>query len=129
MTTSRFLVALAIAMLLQGSVFAVQYRDLMYFRQPASAIVRDDPATFEANAHAALTRRKLTRHHLDTIATAAERFGKPDIQISALERRLELDPKEAHIRLQLGDALRRAGRLDEAERLYTDVIRSGSEKQ
>jgi pentatricopeptide repeat protein len=129
MTTSKFLIGLALAMLLQGSVFAVQYRDLLYFRQPAATIVRDDPATFESNARAALTRRKLTRHHLDTIATAAERFGKTDIQIAALERRLELDPEEGYLRLQLGDALRRAGRFDDAERLYTDLIRSGSEKQ
>ena len=50
MTTSKFVIGLAIAMLLQGSVFAVQYRDLLYFRQPVAAILRDDPTTFESNA-------------------------------------------------------------------------------
>ena len=129
MTTSKFLIGLAIAMLLQGSVFAVQYRDLLYFRQPATAILKDDPTTFESNARSALTRTKLTRQHLDTIATAAQRFGKPDIEIAALERRLELDPKEASVRLQLGDAFRRAGRFSDAEGLYSDLIRPGSEKR
>ena len=129
MTTAKFLSGLAIAMLLQGSVFAVQYRDLLYFRQPVTAILRDDPTTFESNARSALTRRKLTRQHLDTIATAAQRFGKTDIEVAALERRLELDPKEAGVRLHLGDALRRAGRLSEAENLYSDLSRPGSEKQ
>ena len=129
MTTSRFLIGLAIAMLLQGSVFAVQYRDLLYFRQPVSAIVRDDPTTFESNARTALTRRKLTRSHLDTIAGAAQRFGKTEIEIAALERRLELDPKEAGVRLLLGDALRRAGRFADAEGLYVELVRPGSEKR
>jgi hypothetical protein len=129
MTTSKFLIGLAIAMLLQGSVFAVQYRDLLYFRQPVTVIVRDDPTMFESNARSALSRSKLTRQHLDTIAAAAHRFGKIDIEISALERRLELDPKEAGIRLQLGDSLRRAGRFSDAEQLYSDLIRPGSERQ
>ena len=128
MTTSKFLVGLAIAVALQSSVFAVQYRDLLYFRQPVSAIVRDDPTTFESKAQTALTRRKLTRLHLDTIARAAQRFGKTEIEIEALERRLELDPKEPGIRLQLGDALRRAGRLSDAEALYSGLIHPGSEK-
>jgi hypothetical protein len=129
MTTAKFLIGLAIAMLLQGSVFAVQYRDLLYFRQPTTAIVRDDPASFESNARAALTRRKLTRQHLDSIANAALKFGKTDIEIAALERRLELDPAAAGVRLQLGDALRRAGRFGDAERLFSDLVGSGSEKQ
>ena len=129
MTTSKFLIGLAIAMLLQGSVFAVQYRDLLYFRQPVAAILKDDPTAFESNARSALTRSKLTRQHLDTIATAAQGFGKPDIEIAALERRLELDPKEAGVRLQLGDALRRAGRFSDAGGLYSDLIRPGSEKR
>ena len=129
MTTARFLIGLAIAMLLQGSVFAVQYRDLLYFRQPVTAILRDDPTTFESNARTALTRRKLTRQHLDTIAGAAQRFGKTDIEIGALERRLELDPEEPGVRLQLGDALRRAGRFSDAEALYSDLVRPGSEKR
>jgi hypothetical protein len=129
MTTAKFLTGLAIAVLLQGSVFAVQYRDLLYFRQPVAAILRDDPTTFEANARTALTRRKLTRLHLDTIARAAERSGKTEIEIAALERRLELDPNEAGVRLQLGDALRRAGRFSEAETLYSELVRPGSEKR
>lgn len=129
MTTSKFLIGLAIAMLLQGSVFAVQYRDLLYFRQPVTAILRDDLTAFESNAHSALTRRKLTRQHLDTIATAAQRFGKTDIEVAALERLLEFDPKEASVRLHLGDALRRAGRFSDAESLYSDLVRPGSERQ
>ena len=129
MTTSRFLIGLAIAMLLQGSVFAVQYRDLLYFRQPVETILRDDPTAFESNARTALTRRKLTRSHLDTIAGAAQRFGKTEIEIAALERRLELDPKQAGVRLLLADALRRAGRFSDAENLYGDLIRPGSERR
>jgi hypothetical protein len=48
MTTAKFLTGLAMAVLLQGSVFTVQYRDLLYFRQPVTAILRDDPTNADA---------------------------------------------------------------------------------
>jgi thioredoxin-like negative regulator of GroEL len=128
MTLRRFLLGFTIVLLLQGSVFAWQYRDLLYFRQPVAAIRADQPETFAAHARSALSRQKLTRQHLDTIAVAADGFGKRDIEIQALERRLELDPNDVQVKLRLADALRRAGRFNDAERMYGDLLRSRNEK-
>ena len=128
MTFQRLLLGFTIALLLQGSVFAWQYRDLLYFRQTVAAIRADRPESFVTHAQTALSRKKLTRQHLDTIAVAADGFGKRDIEIRALERRLELDPDDVQVRLRLADALRRAGRFLDAERMYGDLLPSRNEK-
>jgi hypothetical protein len=48
--------------------------------------------------------------------------------VRALWRRVDLDPRDEQIKLQLADALRRSGALAESEALYRDVLRaSGSE--
>jgi pentatricopeptide repeat protein len=59
---------------------------------------------------------------------AADGFGRRDIEIQALERRLELDPDDVQVKLRLADALRRAGRFDDAERMYGDLLRTRNEK-
>jgi Flp pilus assembly protein TadD len=122
MTLRRLLVGFVLALALQGTVFAWQYRDLLYLRQPLSAIDREGRDAFVRNATSALSRDTLTRRHLDTIAEAAVRFGTPAIEIRALIRRSELDPQDAGVKVRLGDALRRAGHFDAAERVYNEVL-------
>ena len=128
MTPQRFLLVFTTVLVLQSGVFAWQYRDLLYFQQTVAAIRTDQPESFVTHAQTALSRKKLTRQHLDTIAVAADGFGKRDIEIQALERRLELDPEDVQVKLRVADALRRAGRLDDAERMYGDLLRTRNEK-
>lgn len=128
MTLQRFLLGFTTVLVLQSSVFAWQYQDLLYFRQTVAAIRADQPESFVTHAQTALSRKKLTRQHLDTIAVAADGFGKRDIEIQALERRLELDPDDIQVRLRLADAFRRAGRFHDAERMYADLLPSRNEK-
>jgi pentatricopeptide repeat protein len=128
MTLQRFLLVFTTVLVLQSSVFAWHYGDLLYFRQTLAAIRADQPESFVTHARAALSRKKLTRQHLDTIAVAADGFGRRDIEIQALERRLELDPDDVQVKLRLADALRRAGRFDDAERMYGDLLRTRNEK-
>jgi hypothetical protein len=128
MTLRRFGIAFVVVLLLQGTLFAWHYRDLLYFRQPVAAIEKDNPATFAAQAESALLRDKITRKHLDTIADAAAGFRLWDIEVRALKKRAALDPRDQQIKLRLADALRRAQRFTEAEQLYAELARSRNER-
>ena len=128
MTLPKFFVTLGLVALLQSGVFAWRYSDLMYLGQSESAIAGSSRDTFAANAEAALSRPALTRRHLDTIAAVARKFNQPGFEVRALWRRVDLDPRDEQLKLQLADALRRSGALAESEALYRDVLRaSGSE--
>ena len=128
MTLPKFFITLGLVALLQSGVFAWRYSDLMYLGQSESAIANSSAETFAANAEAALARQALTRRHLDTIAGVARKFNQPGFEVRALWRRVDLDPRDERIKLQLADALRRSGALAESEALYRDVLRaSGSE--
>lgn len=122
MTGRKLFVGFVLALALQGTVFAWQYRDLLYLRQPVATIVREGRDAFVRNATVALSRGSLTRRHLDTITDAAAHFGDTELEIRALTRRHALDPTESKIALRLGDVLRRAGRYDEAERVFNQVF-------
>lgn len=125
----RFVLILGAALLLQGTAFAVYYDDLLFLRQPLRRITAGSSDTFAGHARAALERPKLTVKHLDTIADAAATFGLHDVEVAALERRLTATPDDWRVRAKLGDALRRAGRLAEAEAVYLDLLSSpGSDR-
>lgn len=122
--TKRFLVVMALALLLQGTVFAIYYDDLLFFRQPMSEITSGSVESFADYAASALDRSHLTVKHLDTIAAGALSFGLRDVEVAALQRRLLAAPADRSGRLRLADALRRAGRLAEAEAIYLDILAS-----
>jgi thioredoxin-like negative regulator of GroEL len=122
MTLRKFLIGFVVVLALQAGLFAWNYRDLLYLRQPSSAIVTDGAATFASQAGEALSRKHLTRQHLDTIADTARTLGQPAYEIAALERRLQQDPHDAGIRVRLADVYRRTGQLDRAEALYLEVL-------
>lgn len=128
MTLPKFFITLGLIAVLQSGVFAWRYSDLLYLGKAESDIASSSPETFAQNAEAALARTTLTRRHLDTIAGVAKKFNQPDFEVRALRRRVELDVKDDHLRIQLADALRRSGELAESEAVYRDLLRaSGSE--
>ncbi|MCC7043972.1 MAG: hypothetical protein IT183_08920 [Acidobacteria bacterium] len=120
--TRRFLTMMVVALLLQGTVFAIYYDDLLFLRQPLPQIAAGPVEAFTGHATAALGRRRLTVRHLETIAGGAQAFDLHDMEVTALERRLVLTPGDSAVRLRLADALRRAGRLAEAESIYLDIL-------
>jgi thioredoxin-like negative regulator of GroEL len=129
MTIPKIVAVFGIALAAQTGIFAWRYRDLIFLHQPASAIAKNDPQTFDANVSKAMSRSELTRRHLDTIAAAAVELGRPQVEIEALERRLAKDPRDVDVRLRLADALRRAGQLQRAEALYIAILsESGGER-
>lgn len=120
--TRRFLTMMVVALVLQGTVFAFYYDDLLFLRRPLPQITTGPADAFADHAAAALGRRRLTVGHLETIAAGAQAFGLHDMEVAALERRLVLTPGDRALRLRLADALRRAGRLADAESIYLDIL-------
>jgi tryptophanase len=130
MTLPKFFFTLGIVTLLQTGVFTWRYSDLLFLHRDEAAITQSSFETFAQNAESALARETLTRRHLDTIAAAAKKFKQPDYEVRALRRRLKLDKDSEQLKLQLADALRRNGNLEESEALYADVLGpSGSGKR
>jgi hypothetical protein len=127
MTVKRFLLIFGVGVLLQASVFAVYYNDLLFLRQPVAIITMGSPDTFAAHARHALGRSKLTAQHLETIAGAAQVFHLTDLEIRALERRVQDEPADQSTRLRLADALRRDRQYARAERIYLELL-DGSPK-
>lgn len=125
----RFLLALGVALALQGTVFAMYYEDLLFLRQSPERIRAGTAGTFARHAQTALARPKLTVRHLDTIGEAASAWRLHELEISALERRLALTPDEWRVRAQLADAHRRAGNLPRAEALYRDLLEAPERTQ
>lgn len=121
-TVRRIAAAFIIALIIEGAAFAIHFDDLLYLRQPPEAIVTAGVELFERHASDALRRRTLTIRHLETIAAAAREFGRYDLEVLALERREGQGQPDPALQLRLADALRRAGRLDLAERRYLALI-------
>ena len=124
LTGARIAITLGIAASLQAGVFAWRYQDLLYFRQPVSAIIAAGPDAFEVHANEALGRSQITRQHLETIADAAAHFKSPAVELRALQRTVKLDPTDMRMKLRLADALRRSGQYERAETLYREVLKA-----
>ena len=69
-----------------------------------------------------MQRPSLTRRHLETLADAAKITGDIEIEVTARQRLWKSYTGEQHVGLQLADALRRAKRLEEAERVYQQLL-------
>jgi hypothetical protein len=120
----RFLIGLGVALLLQGSVFAVYYGDLLFLRQPVAVIASGSPETFREHAATALERSRVTVRHVDTMAEAADVLGMHDLEIRARQRRMAMTPDDRQARLRLADALRRGGQFGDAEAIYESILDS-----
>jgi hypothetical protein len=121
MVMKRFAAVMAVAFALQAVVFSSHYQDLLALRAPATELAAS-PRTFQRLAEQALARPRLTRAHLERIAEAATLCGAIDIEVSARERLWSIAPDEPHLGAQLGDALRRARRFDESERVFRQLL-------
>jgi hypothetical protein len=121
MSLKRFAVILAVLLTVQAGAFGYFYRDLLRLREPAGTLA-SDPRAFEQAANRALTRTALTRRHLETIADGASRVRDAATEQAALRRLVEAYPDDTAVRLRYAESLRLAGRLREAEDMYTSVL-------
>lgn len=121
-TIRRLVAAFIIAVIIEGAAFAIYFDDLLYLRQSPEVIAAGPADVFERHAARALRRDRVTARHLETMAAAARAFGRYDLEVEALERRAQQTSIDPALKLRIADALRRAGRLGEAEALYLEIL-------
>lgn len=122
MTLRRLFVALAILTCVEGALFIAVNRDLVYLSQTRARLADAPAATFDARAEQAMARDRLSRRHLETIADVSARRGDAGLNLRALERLAREYPADTGVTGRLADALRRGGRLEEAEALYRRML-------
>jgi Flp pilus assembly protein TadD len=127
-SVSRFLLFVAFVGALEAGVFAWRYSDLMYLSRPVAALATDPVGAFAPRAAHALAREELTRATLETLANAARARQDRDLAIAALERLAREYEAEARVHVRLADALREAGRLDEARGTYARALAVAGEE-
>lgn len=120
MSAARLLLALAALVVLEVGVFYVRHADVVRLSGTRAALVADD--RFAEAAQAVLAREQVSRRVLERVADVAHERRAFELRVRALERIVAAVPADAEARLRLAEALRDAGRLDEAERLYRAVL-------
>jgi tetratricopeptide (TPR) repeat protein len=128
LTVARFLGVLALLMIVEFAVFEWRAGDLIYLNRPV-AVLREEPRDrFQTNAERALARPTLTRAKLETIAQTAVARNDSDLAIRSLDRLSRQYQADPEISLRLGEALRNAGRLEEAKRAYQRAARIAAQR-
>ena len=120
MSAARLLLALAVLVCLEAGVFYVRHADVVRLSGPRTAVVADEG--FTEAAQAVLAREQVSRRVLERVADVAHARRAFELQVRALERIVAAVPADGEARLRLAEALRDAGRLDEAERLYREAL-------
>ena len=120
MTPRRAALVLAITLVLEWGAFRWRHRDVLWLDTPAAtrAVASQARSTVEE----ALTRPTLSRRHAEAIARVTDRDGLRDLHVRALGRLAADNPDDPAIALRQAEALRQAGRLDEAARAYRRVL-------
>jgi hypothetical protein len=118
----RFALVVGVMLLVEGAIFAVYNRDLLALNRLSSGGEPGDAGSVQTHAAMALERSRLTRQHLETISSVAQRYTLPDLELQALERLRTGAPDDSGVSLRLADAYRRARRFPEAEALYRALL-------
>jgi thioredoxin-like negative regulator of GroEL len=102
------------------AVFYWENRDVVLLNQSTEALVLD--ARFPDAARSVLARERVSRRVLERVADVARQRHELELHVDALERIVASAPDDAEARLRLAQALREAGRLEEAERIYREQL-------
>jgi thioredoxin-like negative regulator of GroEL len=116
MSATHLLLALAALVCCEAGVFYVRHADVIRLSGTRASVVAD--AGFNEAAEAVLAREQVSRRVLERVADVAHERRAVELRVRALERIVAAVPTDGEARLRLAEALRDAGRLDEAEQLY-----------
>jgi Flp pilus assembly protein TadD len=122
MSLRRFVFIIAVLGCFEFAAFDWRFRDLVYLTRPVPVLADESGDRFFREADSALSRPTLTRAKLETITQAAVARKDHDRSIRALARLAQEFPSDASVHIRLGDALREAGRIAEAEQAYRQAI-------
>ena len=87
----RFVMIVLVGLLAEAAVFALAYDDLLALRYTGASVESD----FIQRADRVLSRRKVTRAHLEAIASQAQSLGLAAIEVRALDACASLSPHDA----------------------------------
>jgi Flp pilus assembly protein TadD len=124
MSTRRLVASLAALVVIELSFFYVQHHDVVRLSQARETLIAD--AQFPETAMAVLARERVSRRVLERVADVAGERQEFALKVRALERIVSTVPADAEARLRLAQALRDAGRLEDAERLYRAELGLGA---
>ena len=122
--TRRLLTVLSVFLLVEFAVFYWRHHDVVRLSLSRETVIGDPGFSNEASS--VLANDRVSRRVLERIADVAEVRGEQGLQIRALERIFSDFPQDLAARSRLAQALREAGRIEEAERV--DPPRSRSRK-
>lgn len=116
----RALLVLAALVTVELGVFYAVHRDVVLLNRDTAVLASD--GEFPDLAREALSRERISRRMLERVAEVSRRRGETDVHVLALRRIVASAPDEPRARLRLAEALRDAGQLDEAERIYREEL-------
>jgi Flp pilus assembly protein TadD len=130
MSSARIILVVAVLAAIELGVFRWRYTDLVYLDQSVAVLAQEPADRFTPNVDRALMRESLTRDKLETIAQAAAARSDRDLALRALKRLANEYPADAGVHMRLAEALRAAGRMDEAAAAYRHALATtaGSKK-
>ena len=115
----RLVIGFVVLAVAQVGAFRYLHRDLFWIARPAASAAPAD-LTREA-AEAALARPALSRWHAEAVIRATDRDGLRDLRLAALARLASTHPDDADLQLRYAEALRVAGQLEAAARVFARV--------
>ena len=122
MSSMRIAPLILAAVAIELGIFCHVNRDLIYLQQPATQLAEGPRERLQEYGLKALSRRTLSRRHLETIARAAWQAGDRALQAQALARLARDYPDDQEVQLRWAESLRLAGHLDEAAAIYYKVV-------
>lgn len=123
--TMRLVTVIAVLVAVELGVFYWRHQDVVRLSVSRATVVAD--TAFPDAARAVLARDRISRRVLERVADVARERREFDLQLHALQRIAGTYPEDGKARLRLAQALRDAGRLDEAERMYRAELGLSSE--
>lgn len=118
---TRFAVVIVLGIFLEMGVFAYVHRDTLALTTDW-AIWDTGGDVFAERAERLLRHPAVTRKQVEQIASRARQLGMPSVEARALSVYAERDRRDTELRLRQADALRRAGDLRQAQRVYLELL-------
>ena len=117
----RFFALIVIGVLVETLAFTYFHHDVLALTAELPVADRSASA-FEARADRVLQKPGVTRAQVEAIATQARTLSLPSVEARALGEYGNKHPEDRALRLRQAEALHRAGDLQQAKRVYLELL-------